>query len=302
LTERHTTVQFGSRRYVAGPQLARSSADDLKLLVQSFDIAGKALGQLVVRAAMIDMTDEARFLSTYLLLVTDARLRQRAAELIRDGKSLAQALGQVAREAGRAANGAAGNEFLQERARDIEDFCDALLMLASPDARAELPTKAVLLGDRLSVFDLLVSIRAQPVGIALTEQAPRQRTDVLLRLMNVPSIIDVHGAYKWVSPGDVALLDADHGFLIINPSRTEVAALRAARKKGRHPKDGAASDAFPTARGSSPPSTSSRPPSGRGDMRARAAPRSRPDLAASRPSGSASGTGACRRRCNRSCC
>ena len=34
-----------------------------------------------------------------------------------------------------------------------------LLMLASPDPRAELPSKAVLLGDQLTVFDLLVSAR-----------------------------------------------------------------------------------------------------------------------------------------------
>jgi len=57
---------------------------------------------------------------------------------------------------------------MQERALDMEDLCDALLMLASPDARAELPSKAVLIGDQLTVFDLLVSSRAHPVGVALT--------------------------------------------------------------------------------------------------------------------------------------
>src|SRR5262249_31754926 len=153
------------------------------------------------------------FLSTYLLMVSDSRLRERAFELVAQGNSVAQSLGLIAREAARAANGIVGDPFLQDRARDIEDFCDALLMLASPDLRAELPSKAVLLGDEVTVFDLLVSSRASPVGIALTERATSPRTAVLLELLGVPSITDVAGAFRWASPGDVALLDSDHGFL-----------------------------------------------------------------------------------------
>ena len=116
--------------------------------------------------------------------------------------------------------------FLEERARDIEDLCDALVMLAAADKRAELPSKAVLIGDGLSVFDLLVSARAHPVGVALTDRATGPRTRTLLRLLEVPAIVGVEGLFKWASDGDVAVLDADHGLLVINPSRSEVAALR----------------------------------------------------------------------------
>jgi phosphotransferase system enzyme I (PtsP) len=208
-------------------------AEEPSLLRAAFELAGKLLGDLVRQAALLDLSDEAGFLSTYLLLVSDSRLRQRAFELIGEGRSVAQALGLIAREATRAANGIVGDPFLQDRARDIEDFCDALLMLAAPDQRAALPSKAVLLGDQVTVFDLLVSARAQPVGIALTERASGPRTAVLLELLGVPSIVDVGGAFRWAAPGDVALLDADHGFLVINPTRSEVAAVRAARREER---------------------------------------------------------------------
>jgi len=43
---------------------------------------------------------------------------------------------------------------------DVEDLCDALSMLASSDKRAELPSKALIVGDGLSVFDLLISAQA----------------------------------------------------------------------------------------------------------------------------------------------
>jgi phosphotransferase system enzyme I (PtsP) len=202
------------------------------MLRTAFDVAEKALLALTAEAARRDLARDAAFLSNYLLMASDRRLRARAYELAGSGRSVAQALGTVAREAARAANGIVGDPFLQERARDIEDLCDALVMLAAPDARAELPSKAVLIGDQLTVFDLLISARAQPVGVALTERAgPRSR--VLLQLMDLPAIVDVAGGFRWASPGDVALLDADHGFLVINPSRAEVATVRARRRQER---------------------------------------------------------------------
>ncbi|WP_437334311.1 GAF domain-containing protein [Sorangium sp. So ce394] len=211
-----------------GPQRGHG---DPKLLRLAFDIAEKALVELHARAAERGIAQDAAFLSTYLLMIGDGRLRARAFELAAGGRTVAQALGTVAREVARAANGIVGDPFLQDRARDIEDLCDALLMLATPDARAELPSKAVLVGDQLTVFDLLISARANPVGVALSERSG-PRSHVLLQLLDVPSIVDVAGAFRWASPGDVALLDADHGFLVINPSRAEVATVRAARRKG----------------------------------------------------------------------
>jgi phosphotransferase system enzyme I (PtsP) len=220
------------RRPAAVPS-QQKRGEDTRLLRAAFEVAGKQLGTLVTRAAMLGMSGDAGFLNTYLLMVSDSRLRERAFELIGEGRSVAQALGLVAREATRAANGIVGDPFLQERARDIEDLCDALLMLAAPDQRAELPSKAVLLGDQVTVFDLLVSARAQPVGIVLTERAAGPRTAVLLKLLGVPAIVDVAGAFRWAAPGDVALLDADHGLMVINPSRADVASVRAARREER---------------------------------------------------------------------
>lgn len=211
---------------------ARREHSDPKLLRSAFEIAERALSELLTRAEQLGIGREASFLSTYLLMVADQRMRDRAFELVKQGRTVAQALGAVAREAARAANGVVGDPFLQERARDIEDLCDALVMLAAPDARAELPSKAVLIGDQLTVFDLLISARAQPVGVALTERAG-PRAQVLLQLLGVPSIVNVVGGFRWASPGDVALLDADHGFLVINPSRAEVASVRASRRQER---------------------------------------------------------------------
>jgi phosphotransferase system enzyme I (PtsP) len=217
------------RRPAARPSEAREEADvreDRKLLRGAFDVADKAIRALADSAKSMRLGAEAGFLSTYVEILGDGRFRERADELVADGSGIPNALSRVAREVTRTAAQITRDAFLEERARDVEDLCDALVMLAASDKRAELPTKAILVGDALSVFDLLISARAHPVGVALTDRGGGPRTRTLLRLFDVPAIVGVEGLFRWASDGDVALVDADHGLLVINPSKGEVAALR----------------------------------------------------------------------------
>jgi phosphotransferase system enzyme I (PtsP) len=195
-------------------------------LRSAFDVAEKSIRGLSERARQLELGREAAFLSTYVEILGDARFRERASELAAEGMGLAQALDRVARDVTRTAHSITRDPFLEERAKDIEDLCDALTMLATTDKRAGLPSKAVIVGDGLTVFDLLISARAHPVGVALTERASGPRTSVLLKLLGVPSIVGVQGLFRWASDGDIALVDADHGLLVINPSKSEISILR----------------------------------------------------------------------------
>jgi len=208
------------------PTAGEQGGADARLLNAAFDVADKAIHGLVGRARKLALGPDARFLDTYGEILGDQRFRERALELASGGMGLPAALGQVAREVTRAAASITRDPFLDERAKDIEDLCDALTMLAVSDKRAELPSKGILVGDALSVFDLLVSARTHPVGIALTERASGPRTRALLLLLGLPAIVGVEGLFRWASDGDVALLDADHGLLVLNPSKSEVATLR----------------------------------------------------------------------------
>lgn len=217
------------RRPAARKTETREDADvreDRRLLRGAFDVAEKAIRALADRAKTMQLGDQAAFLATYVEILGDARFRGRADELVADRTGIPNALGRVAREVTRTAASITRDPFLEERARDVEDLCDALVMLAATDKRAELPVKAVLVGDALSVFDLLISARAQPVGIALSDRGGGPRTRTLLRLFDVPAIVGVEGLFRWASPGDLALVDADHGLVVINPSKGEIAALR----------------------------------------------------------------------------
>jgi phosphotransferase system enzyme I (PtsP) len=214
---------------------------DVRLLKGAFDVAEKAIRGLGERARAIGLGRDASFLATYAEILDDARFRERATELAEGGAGFAQALSQVARDVTRTAASFTRDPFLEERARDIEDLCDALTEIAglaglgglAVDKRSALPSKALLVGDTLTVFDLLVSARSQPAGIALSERASGPRTRALLKLLNVPAVADLQGLFRWAADGDIALLDGDHGLLVINPSKSEMASLREYRRSGR---------------------------------------------------------------------
>jgi phosphotransferase system, enzyme I, PtsP len=209
---------------------------DAERLAAAIDGAVRAIKNLVQHARDIGLgASEIEYLESHLVMLDDQRLRRVAHAAIDDGQSLAAAIGTVVREATRAA--ADSNEpFLLGRARDLEQLCDALTMMADPDPRASLPSKAIVVVDNLGIYDLLVTTRAQPAGFVLTGRAgepadPPQRSRALLELLGVPAVMDVVGVFRWVSPGDIALLDADHGLLVINPSRADIAAHRAQRRR-----------------------------------------------------------------------
>jgi phosphotransferase system enzyme I (PtsP) len=206
---------------------------DVRMLRSAFDVAEKAMRAIAERAKRLKLGHDAAFLGTYVEILGDQRFRERAIELAGSGNGLATALGQVARDVTRTAASITRDPFLEERARDIEDLCDALTMLADSDKRSALPSKALLVGDTLTVFDLLVSARSLPAGIALSERASGPRLRALLKLLNVPAVVDVQGLFRWAADGDIALLDGDHGLLVINPSKGEMASLREYRRSGR---------------------------------------------------------------------
>ena len=111
-----------------GPLLqpVASGEADVRMLRAAFDVAEKAIGALAGRAKRLNVGRDAAFLGTHIEILGDQRFRERATELAGQGIGLPAALGQVAREVTRTAASLTRDPFLEERAKDVEDLCDAL--------------------------------------------------------------------------------------------------------------------------------------------------------------------------------
>jgi phosphotransferase system enzyme I (PtsP) len=44
-------------------------------------------------------------------------------------------------------------------------------------------------------------------------------------------VTEVSGLFRWATEGEVALVDADHGLVQLNPTRAEIALVRVEKKR-----------------------------------------------------------------------
>jgi phosphotransferase system enzyme I (PtsP) len=211
----------------------RDASQSIDAITAAYDMAvlqaSRALDALDARGREIGMPEATSVLAHTRTILLDGRLRERVIERAKS-EGLAGALLSAGGEASRNAMNA-GDPFALERSRLIADACEAVAMFAAHDRRADIPRGAVLVGEALTVFDVLVSARAQPVAVVLSGRAETPASRATLALLGVPAVADVAGLFRWLTEGDIALVDADHGLVRINPSRAEIATVRAEKKQ-----------------------------------------------------------------------
>ncbi len=208
---RHAHVEHGTSRSVRS----------------AFEVAKRIVRDLSARARDLGLTRDVEFLPLFGAMLEDTRFRDVVVERVLRGESIHEAMEKLAEGATR---GTQGDEDAKQRAADVEDLFAALTLLAQDDPRARTPRASILVGPTLSPYDVLVTARSKPVGVVLTEREGGARSRALLRLLDRPALQDVAGVTRWVSDGDIALLDATRGYVLLNPTRAEIAALRDATK------------------------------------------------------------------------
>ena len=178
---------------------------------------------------------ELRFLSAMRTILEDGRLQERALELADKSGGLTHGLVRAGTDALRAAR-RSGEPFGLERAQHIAEVCEALALLTVLGPQTRLPSNAVLVGDHFSLSELVMALRAKPVAIVLSEHATSKEARALLSAVGVPAVVAVAGLRRWTADAEVALVDADHGLVHLNPSRTEVASFRDQHGKKKPPR------------------------------------------------------------------
>lgn len=181
-------------------------------------------------------------------ILEDARLRERTLAGCDSGHSLAHALVTAGSEAARAAT-RSGESYALERAHTINDLCEALAALVSDPALTEAPAGAVLVGDRITLYDLLVSGRHQPRALVLGDAVHDATTTTLAQLIGVPTVTGVSNLFRWISDGEMVLVDADHGLVRVNPTRLDIAALRQQQRQAGGERDASQREPIPGVEG-----------------------------------------------------
>ena len=163
-----------------------------------------------------------------MTLLDDARLCERALELVDAGTGAHRALDRVAREAARVAE-LSGDALLRRRAVDVEGLCDrAAARLAGMAPPAWAPG-TVLVTHRLSTWDALELSRAGGIGVALAASPSDSPGLDIARARGLAATASLAALFRWSRAGARMFVDGTAGVVVVNPGRAEMAEYRARR-------------------------------------------------------------------------
>ncbi|HWW78594.1 MAG TPA: phosphoenolpyruvate--protein phosphotransferase [Steroidobacteraceae bacterium] len=166
-------------------------------------------------------------IGAHLELLDDPELVTGARISIGNGRSAGYAWRQVIRATVDALRGL-GDARMAERADDLLDLESQVLVALSADHDAsprELPDGAVLIAKELLPSQLVALDAARLAGICMAAGGPTSHVAILAAAMGIPVLVAMGPTVLAIPDGTVVVLDAERGFLRVNPDREQLASV-----------------------------------------------------------------------------
>lgn len=184
-------------------------------------------------------------IGAHLELLDDPELVTAARISIGNGRSAGYAWRQVIRATVDALRGL-GDARMAERVDDLLDLESQVLGALSGDggtsSMRDLPQNTVLVAKELLPSQLVALDAARLAGICMAAGGPTSHVAILAAAMGIPVLVAMGPTVLALSDGTAVVLDAERGFLRINPDREQLAAAEGelGRRRGRRAAEQAA--------------------------------------------------------------
>ena len=112
------------------------------------------------------------------------------------------------------------NEFLSERAKDIEDVFGkviGVLLGFTPFNLEDIPDGSVIVARSLKTSDTTILSKRKIAGLALTEGGISSHVAILAKSYGIPAVMGLENVTAHVHSGDEIIVDGALGQIIINP-------------------------------------------------------------------------------------
>ena len=189
-------------------------------------------------ARRIDTAASREILDAYRLVAADTGWLKRVAEAVGGGLSAEAAVHRVAGDL-RDRMRRVTDPYLRERLADIEDMVGRLLAALDDGAPAgPVAPGTLLLVRRLGPAELLDWHSRGIAGVVIEEASASGHAAILARALGLPALAGARGILEAAEDGDIAVLDADDGQVVLRPDQEVVRvyeraqAARSARQAG----------------------------------------------------------------------
>ncbi|MEO5759015.1 MAG: phosphoenolpyruvate-utilizing N-terminal domain-containing protein, partial [Mesorhizobium sp.] len=210
---------------IAASYVGKGSADDEKAALET--AIAIATGRLTALFETAD-GDAADILEFQIAMLGDEALSGPAFAAIASGQP-ADAAWRQALDAEIADYETSDQDYFRARAADIRDIRDQVLRALTWDGEVPTPAGAILYGDDIAPTRFLETDWSTGGGIALKAGSTASHVAMLARSRGVPMVVGLGVVGLGGSAANltgVALLDAEHGGIVLSPSGAEIAAFR----------------------------------------------------------------------------
>lgn len=211
-------------RVVIGGVVAEDPAVEHDLLRAALADMHESLDRVMESEALSAAGEHRDVLETYRLIARDTGWIGRIRDAIDSGLTAAASVQKV-RDDTRSRMGAVKDEYLRERLADFEDVALRLLRRLAPgeeaaadDADAMGGTEPFILVARsMGPAELLDYAGDQLKGLVLEEASATAHVGIVARALDIPVVGRLAHLIDEVDPGDLLIVDGDHGQVFVRP-------------------------------------------------------------------------------------
>lgn len=178
--------------------------------------------------------DEADIFAAHIMLLEDPEYISEIKNTIKTEAVNAEAAVQEVTEKFAGVFAAIEDEYIRERAADLQDVSQRLLcrlLGIEPVSLAHMTGHVVLVARELTPSDTTQLNRDAVDGIVTCSGGPTSHSAIMARSMGIPAVVGVKNVLERIAPGDFVIVDGHEGHVFINPPAETVRHYRAKKEK-----------------------------------------------------------------------
>ena len=205
------------RRMVLSGNVGPSIATNVQEELTRIDVAIEAVRERIGERLKYAITPVGTaVMQADLAMAKDVLLAEKLKEQIVGGKSAAQAIVETG-EFFIDLLGHSENEYIRQRASDMEEICLQLLEevgATSPEPPVELVEPSVVVAETLAPQQVLRMERRWLKALVLENSGTTSHAAILARSLGIPTLAGVRNARLTLTPGREVIVDASRGFVV----------------------------------------------------------------------------------------
>ncbi|MER8465622.1 phosphoenolpyruvate--protein phosphotransferase [Mesorhizobium sp. M1396] len=205
---------------IAASYVGKATAAEEKAALESAIASAAARLTALIQTADGDAADILEF---QIAMLEDDALSSPAFAAIGTGQP-ADVAWRQALDAEIAGYDASDQDYFRARAADIRDIRDQVLRALTEDGDIQAPAGAILYGDDIAPTRFLETDWSSGGGIALKAGSTASHVAMLARSRGIPMVVGLGASPAHLA--GIALLDAEHGGIVLSPSKDDIAAFR----------------------------------------------------------------------------